>query len=1210
MSWQFLTRGALLLAGLLLARSALAVPVPSGEWRMPRHDVRQSNFSPGTANLANPAVRWRIPLTGALAQASAADVDLDGTEDLLLLVGGRLVAQTLFGKLLWQTPGLGLQSIAGIADLNLDGALDVVAVSPTAVHVLQLATGKVWWNTPSGMYTAIATAAVADFDGDSHLDLATANVGGFSAPVSASTAFWRFVTGTGQQFAATDLPGPDGYFPFGNAQIPLDVDGDSVADLLIYGAERLGAFSGKTGKMLGMTNKLPALFVFQPVQSFQAADGTAPLLVWPANNYGSGGWQQQVGWYVLQLQDGALQVLWQELAEVPSQESSVVVPGSVADLDGDGLGELVASRYVAGKWALRVYDLQSGALLTEVDAQAAGSANPAEGPVLAGVFASQAGGAGLVFGLEAGRAGSVNPALRLARWQRGKGLYDLTDAGKGSWSQANRQPHLDADSRWKQPLVPLQPLGPGQQGDELLWLRDKTADGQADALERSSWQGDQLQVLATKPLGLAPQLPLTVATPAGRWAVVGQADGRVLGLGPQLTLQNDADADGEADLVRQSASSLLLVAGRRTQAAQPSLLVATGPLLAEWDIAGKDPAQPPKQLWQAMPSGGLVTLNLVDVLGQGQRDVLTGSVPANKGVVLRRWSQTGTVLESYTPPGPALRFAFGTAGLLHHDLDGDGADELLLPMAPLLPVAEPLVTTSPLRWNDKKLLWTDPSGCAAVQHYPLALDPTATPPRILQSVGHDRHSCDALTGAMLAHAKGPPASSGTPMLAEHPGPGPGDWTLAGAVNATQAMAGGSAQPLWTQAQNDTADAAGAVVPLASGAAAIQLVPAKATVTARSMATGELLWSQKLTDGKAYPSDQAPSTTATVQRLVGLGALQPGGGPAVLVTNSQGWLHALDAATGQQAWAWPTDGAAGALAVADVDDDGALEVLVGLPQGELVALDGNVAQAPAVVRDVELSGTAPDVDIDEQEDAEAFAASWSPVAGAAGYRAQLLDASAAPVAPAKLVQQPNVRWDAVYLQPGSWYQTSVQSYASVGKDASFSQEARSDGATVVDRSAPQWTDVRCVPACTVGLAQPLQLLGIARDRTRLARVSASLLNPDTALLDKPWLAARYDLALDLAALPAGDHALALRATDLAGNATEVSVAVRVCPAGQIAVQSGCALPAPEPKALGGSRITRRGCSAGRTGGSMLPSSVGWLGVALAGFWAIRRVRRSC
>lgn len=1211
------------LAKLGSPRLAFAAEPPAGEWLMPRHDVRQSNFAPGTANMASPAVRWRIPLTGSLGQASAADVDLDGTEDLLIVVGGRLVAQSLSGKLLWQTKGLGLSGVAALGDLNGDGAQDVVVVAPTAVHVLQLASGAVWWSTPTGMYTAVSTAAVADFDGDGRLDLATANVGGFGAAVSATATVWRFVGQTAQVAATIDLPGPEGQFPFGSAQIPLDADGDGLADLLIYGAERLGAFSGKTGKPLGVTSKLPKLFLYQPVQSFLPAGAKAPLLVWPGNNPGGGGWQQQVGWYVLQLQDGALQVLWQELAQAPAEEASIVVPGSVADLDGDGLGELVASRFVAGKWTLRIFDLQSGELLTEADGAMLGASDPAQGPVLLAVFAAQAGGAGLVCKLETTRGGSADPPLRLVRWQRGKGLYDLTDAGKGAYSAANRMPQNDADSRWKQPLAPLLPLAMPPQGkaqpigDELLWLRDLNGDGQADRLQRTRWQGNQLLTLAETPLGPAAQLPLTVATPLGRSAVVGQADGQVLELGADLQLQNDANGDGEADLVRQTMAALLLVAGRWQAGGPMALLVGAGPLLSAWDIANKDPANPPTRQWQVVPTGGIVTLNMLDLLGSGQRSALTGSVVSNKGVVLRRWDSGGALAESYSPPGPALRFAYSTTGLLHHDLDGDGGDELLLPMAPLLPEPLPLVTTTPLRWANKQLLWTKPEGCAAVQHYPLALDPTAQPPRVLQSVGYGRMACDALTGAVLAEAKGEPAVSGTPLLAAHAGPEPGDWTLAGSVNAVQLLSGATAQPLWTTPHSDATDATAGIAPLATGAVLVQLLPNKATVTARSLATGALLWSRVLTDGEAFAPEQAPSTTATVQRMVLVGAIVPGGGPVALVSNSQGWLHALDVASGKQVWAWPTDGAVGALAVADVDEDGALEVLVGLASGELVALDGNVAQPPQLVRDLDPALAEPTnaagEDVDEQEEAEVFAASWPPVPGAGGYRARLLDATGTPVAPPVVVQTPYVRWQGLYLQTGNLYQASVQSFASVGKDASFSVETRSDGATVVDRSPPVWEQVQCVPACIVGLNQPLQVRATARDRTRLGRITASVATgsePASVLLDKPWLAARYDLQLALPALPTGDHTVVLRAVDLAGASTEVSVALQICPVGLVGTASGCAAPVVPPKALGGDRVLRRGCSAGRLGGTAPAANVLWLAL-LPWLWVlVRRQRGRC
>lgn len=1200
---------------LLAAAPALAAESQqAGEWLLPRHDVRQSNFSPGLAQLQQPAVRWRLPVPSALSSLVAADVDLNGTEDLLTLNGGRLAAHTSAGKLLWQTPSLGLTYVSGVGDLDGDGALDVVAVAGTAVYLLRLASGTAWWSTPAEDYGAVALVAVADFDGDGLLDLAVGDNAGPGAAFSSAIAIWRFAAGKPALLAKTAMPGPDNHFPYGGGHQVLDVDGDEVADLLVAGYKRLGAFSGKTGAALGLSPELPHLFLFQPVQRF-VPKGQLPLLVWSASNGAGPVTQQQVGWYVLQQQGAELAIRWQYQAAVPAEEAVVAVHGSGADLDGDGLGELVVSHFAAGVWQLRIYDLQTGAVLLTTGGPEWG-ADPNTGPVLQGVV-QQAGQTRLVVELQSSRIGQPFAPLRVASWSRSGGLGPVLDLGVGRWWGGNRLPMRDADARWKQPLLPLLTLQDGQPtAGEWLVVRDEDGDGRSDQLQALSPVGS---VVASGSLPPVTTLPGVRLAGESLQIVLGNADGQVRVWDPIFALANDADNDGQADFVRRGMPNLNLLAAKwQSSDPAPSLVLSTGSRLSAWQLAGAGPVVPPVPLWQQTPVGGIGSLNLADVTGQGERVAIVGSVPAGQNLRLQSWDRLGQPGWQWMPPPlPLLRLASGISSLLQHDVTGDGADDLLLTMTGQLPLVQPTLTTTLWDGATRQSIWPAEAGCGGVSDNAFALDTSSAPVRAVASVYTERYSCDAQTGAVLAKTKGNPGGYGLPMVVDVAGATPSDWLLGGGSGAIQAVDGATATPLWTAEDKRLGGGSAALVPLATKTVHIQAIPAAAELQARDAKTGELLWTRVLVAGQLWTPPDLPQHNVVVQRLAALGGLsatanQPATGPVVVAATSDGWLYTMDVATGALVWSWATGGSVGALAPVDVDGDGRLELVVGLPSGDLVALDGNVAIAPQAVRDV---GIDPDadlaLDLDQQESAAALVASWAAAPGALGYSARVIDDSGATMAGPLTTSGTTARIDDLYLQPGQRYRWAVSSYASVGADASFSAETVSDGLQVVDASAPWWEAVRCTPSCTLAATEPLQVSAVARDRTRLQRLDLRLsqqeATPPLAQESWPWLADRFDLAWSRSGLAPGSYEVRLTATDLAGRVATAQLAVVVCAPGQVVAGDSCVAPVSPPTGLNGSRRPARGCAA-----APAAAAGGWtvVGAAAGAIWlgSRRRERR--
>jgi outer membrane protein assembly factor BamB len=105
----------------------------------------------------------------------------------------------------------------------------------------------------------------------------------------------------------------------------------------------------------------------------------------------------------------------------------------------------------------------------------------------------------------------------------------------------------------------------------------------------------------------------------------------------------------------------------------------------------------------------------------------------------------------------------------------------------------------------------------------------------------------------------------------------------------------------------------------------------------------LLWSYGVAD------EESADVTPVVGYLAdddGSGSLRPGDRPVVVVAvmpagESNGWVAALDGATGQERWRWaPVNAQSSALTLADLDSDGVPEVLAVDADRFVVALSGN------------------------------------------------------------------------------------------------------------------------------------------------------------------------------------------------------------------------------------------------------------------------------
>ena len=121
------------------------------QWRMERHDVANSRFSPGTAKLTTPVARFRARVGGGATALAAVDVSLNGTDDLVAIEAGSVSARAWSGTTLWKTAPFGATALVGVADVTGDALPEVVTRSARQVVVLSLLSGR-WWSSKTGEF--------------------------------------------------------------------------------------------------------------------------------------------------------------------------------------------------------------------------------------------------------------------------------------------------------------------------------------------------------------------------------------------------------------------------------------------------------------------------------------------------------------------------------------------------------------------------------------------------------------------------------------------------------------------------------------------------------------------------------------------------------------------------------------------------------------------------------------------------------------------------------------------------------------------------------------------------------------------------------------------------------------------------------------------------------------------------------------------------
>lgn len=926
-----------LLAPLALLLSATAQA--AGEWPLPRRDGRllgQADL-PAVMSQAPREVWSRFLGLAPPAWAVCEDVDGDGEAEILTPRGGGLVCWSPSGEVKWRGGG---SPVLGIYELDGDGNKEIVYGS---VGVLEGRTGKRLWSRTGPGYVTPDRVHVGDFLPDrpglemvcvSEKELWNyAQVWSFAPGADKPELLWEKEFNKGPVYAhctsATGLFRTDGTFAIVSAVhggfVVLSVrDGSELfrfywsaqqgaGIVRNYGQVWLQDLNGDgTSELIALNDLISQqLAVVDPTQPpAAAADQTTPLAL--PDDIQLGQW--------VRTDDTPL--LWKRYfgSWYPDGEWTLhIVPGSAADLDGDGRFEMAVSLFT-DRWHLLIYDAATGELRADVPdlyLWAVANIHPPLPPL---IVASQ----------ESGRTPREFTDLRVGRFR---------DGWQELWKAAGARLEYTDQVRWhsgrygknRDPREPV-PVAVGGLA-ALAASFDTDGDSTPERLAALVAEGEALTEAASLPLdgqqGLRllachEQIGVVLADASGDlhvrpWGPSGPAMPSRWSAGDTFLaapVAADLDDDGANEIVVATSQNRLLAL--RFQQDTPL-----------WQAEG----------WAIPAGGGHAPSPLIaDVDGDGRKEVLVArALPGGQaGVALL--SAEGTTRWERPLPGavvtplyaPISRAAFG-------DFDGDGHLDVYV-AARLAMTGNDASQSWALNGRDGSVLWHNDASAEVIWHHTLGPTGMASVADVNGDGCEDvllvtLDLCTALSGKDGSFLQ-------SPLIANSLYAQPGEWTAYGSQVVVDVDGDGrldvlncsnfgqfgawtlrERQPLWNVDPGPEAFA--------------QTQPGIADVDG----DGRLEFGQRHSDGtfrcynaatgmEKWRLEKVADWSATVT-----GDVDGDGLPEFLLAG--GGLSAIKAdgpSSGRLLWRTPLPAGSSPPLLADVDGDGRVEILVGTLDG--------------------------------------------------------------------------------------------------------------------------------------------------------------------------------------------------------------------------------------------------------------------------------------
>lgn len=1062
--------------------------VRADEWLTFRHDPRRTGAARGVAHIERPTIHWRRYLGGQLTgyQFFPADVDGDGTNEIVYVAGGKVIAKRPDNVILWESPLMSLDHVVGSVDMDGDGTNEILAIGYEGHRVVLLSgrDGRVVWQLPDGPIGTAATVHITDLDGDRRPDLYIGSCGCCTIGDSTGGAAYSFSMGfaAARQLWTMDRSARDcGAW---SDQI-ADLDGDGLPEIIVSARDAdIAIVDGRNGTIRWRI-PAPASGAFYPGSTVFPVniDGDpARELVVVTNGYYASGNRGARRIAVWDYTGGMIPftMLWEATGSDRVRDEVISLRDAIGDFDGDGTIEVAFQITTGGTPRVEVRNALTGAMRAmQPSARLVGAAD-----------LNDDGRVELL--LQESNTLSAYRLLRgsglVAQWFiRDRQPVDMVDHDR--WltdANASRTLALNMDD---DPALELIVSGTDAMGRSTLWALNANTDPPTEIGRFSADSGTTILAAGVGERLTQPYPQVLSVTSDGYLTVLDRmmrptnriTEGEIQlpgmrvggyysgygGLGPTPVV---ATLGSPAILVRDSRPALLRLDASRASLLSPPTTVwerskAFWPLVADldgdgardiavlenvgegpdarWDVVALDAASARVERWRTNGPAG--TSWLADLLparrGSAVDIVYPRSLPGSILQAVAVEGRTGTVRWS----GFSRALSWGYIPHAVADMNNDGTDDFVSV------VNNPLV----LNGTDGSLLYENSTFVAYALPLITDVDGNGSP----EAWFHGGYYADRLLSNTMTNIA---------VRSDHTSPHSYAWAALVTCSGAPAVVAGAFRSahLWTVRLRDAS-------PLAH---------------------------KVLVDGQVYAPDRVPMDRREgfLGNVSSVPALRPGGSPAVLVGSTDGFLYALDACTLDRIWSLDFRYPVGEPVIADTNGDSINDVLVTCADGFLYQVGNAALDAPTEVIDIDPDSSILDSDVDEIDTVDTLHARWTAVPGATSYEVGVFSASGTEVRFPNYRNVGNVtsaRLDMLALRQGQRYFVSVRPIGASGPGL----EARSDGVTVTDRLPPT-AEVRVTPqrAWPPSGVTPM-VEATCRDRVGLRRMQLEVLAMDGSTL---------------------------------------------------------------------------------------------------------------
>ncbi|UQA59395.1 FG-GAP repeat domain-containing protein [Polyangium aurulentum] len=986
--------------------------------------------------MQKPVVTWRAYM-GGRPTGRTARFGLGTAPVVVASVGGRFVAKHAGTQAtLWKSPLLGVGWVEAFADLDGDKKSEVVARTEDRVHVLDGATGAALWSSSPEDFRTPAAVRVLDLDADGVSDLYIDECTGCAKVGALSVGAYSFDGGISSPKtlwtrAAGALPQP---LSSGTDAL-VDLDGDGILEVMLPSWDEVLVVRSDNGATVA-TLKLPPT----DAHPFPHADALAAeidgqpgkelVIVQRNGQVSSKSGPPSVSVFKLDPKTGAASLLFRRATSGYDAEI-VGLADVVKDLDGDGRDEIIFSHRTPGApWMTEIRGGAKGDLVAVLDdARFEGAADLDGKP---GAEVVVAGAAGLsVHKLGAGVLSAVAGPLPGVR------AFALPDPAL--WSRS----HLDR----RLAVLPR----PGRPS-ALLVGHPATAIPYADLPNPGSYvdiQSIALNASGMKVLG-------TYSPILGEISDIVIADAATRPY-PQVAVGTTAGTVDVLDQAMKGTNGIVFWNGKATGtllrgAQQPSTGARGGPLIGE-DAAGPFVVLPGSPFGLYVGDARFASLIVPPLPRWIEADMEAPSVidlgplgPAVVGVeghrLVARESSGGAEIG-----GAELGAGVAQATPLPLRVAGDPTPRVGLDWQKAgVQIVQSAVdfTSGTVVWQGEPLPFGGFFGSAVAD-----LDGDGTDE--WYSMNGPLNRRDADTGALLT-VPGKEMWYALPMAASFSAAGtPGLLLQAGAA-APRLLDAALSQVWQAPAPEPVNGMAGARAVCGDGPRFVTPSVLSPVLRAFKGSTGALVDGVTLAGGNVYASVAAalaagkrPGILSNATSVASLA----GGGPAVLVGSSDGYLYALDACSLDLVWSKDLGASVAEPIVGDTDGDGEDEIVVGAADGFVYAIDVPACASPTWIEMVGAPGGEAPMKV---APGDAVDISFEPVPGATGYEFALVGPDEQPLwdPPYKAANGAGAKIDLTGVLADRPYRVAVRAK----NDKGASPDVFSQPIVVVDTTAPE------------------------------------------------------------------------------------------------------------------------------------------------------------